>query len=193
MFVVCTSFPSSDFFTYPRIFIFTSKRKMPARAAESGQDLKPQVFHFGPRPTSANAPPKKMNEQQANRAVQQGQGIAVVKKEHVNFNHNHAGPGANAKRLDEDHESTKVKLIDRNISIMIQRVRQQQNLKQEELAHKICERVSIVTEYENGKAVPNEQILVKIEKALGVHLRGAKLGEPMEAKKPQPKPAPKKA
>ena len=40
------------------------------------------------------------------------------------------------------------------------------------MAKLINERPAIVNEYENGTAVPNSQVLEKMEKALGVKLRG---------------------
>lgn len=165
---------------------------MPARNVSGGQDLAPQTFNFGPRPTSAGSRPKKLNESEANAAFRSGN-VVVMKKEHLAANQQHAGPGANAKKLDEDTETLKVKHIDPKVSAMIQRVRQQKGLKQDELARLINERPSIVTEYENGKAIPSEQVLVRLEKALGVYLRGAKAGQPREDKKPAPAPAPKKA
>jgi len=36
-----------------------------------------------------------------------------------------------------------------------------------------------VNEYEAGKAVPNQQILGKLERALGVKLRGKDIGSPL--------------
>lgn len=156
----------------------------------SGHDLAPQSFNFGPRPTSAGTKPKKLSEQETNAALQRGSQVLIQKRDHAVGNHHSAGPGANAKKLDEDTETLKIKHIAPQVSALIQRCRQQKNWKQEDLAREISERTSIVTEYENGKAIPNEQILVRMEKALGVYLRGAKAGQPREDKKPQPKAAP---
>ena len=41
---------------------------------------------------------------------------------------------------------------------------------QKELATKINEKPQVVGEYESGKAVPNGQIIVKMERVLGVKL-----------------------
>ena len=40
-------------------------------------------------------------------------------------------------------------------------------MSQKEFAAKIQEKPQIVTEYEQGKALPNQQILAKMERALG--------------------------
>jgi len=43
-------------------------------------------------------------------------------------------------------------------------------LSQAQLATLINEKSQIIAEYESGKAIPNGQILVKLDKALGIHL-----------------------
>ena len=45
-------------------------------------------------------------------------------------------------------------------------------MSQAELAKLINEHPQVVQEYENGKAVPNQAVLTKMEKVLGVKLRG---------------------
>ena len=61
----------------------------------------------------------------------------------------------------------------------------------------VNEKPQIVTEYEQGKAIPNNQILGKLERALGVKLRGKDIGAPLAPKVPKAaaggaKPAAKK-
>ena len=46
-------------------------------------------------------------------------------------------------------------------------------LTQKDVAQKINEKPSILQDYEAGKAIPNPQILGKLERVLGVKLRGA--------------------
>lgn len=43
---------------------------------------------------------------------------------------------------------------------------------QKDLAQKINEKPSVIQDYESGKAIPNPQILSKMERILGVKLRG---------------------
>jgi len=61
----------------------------------------------------------------------------------------------------------------------IQQARQAKELTQKELATKINEAASIVNEYEAGKGVPNQQVLAKMERILGVKLRGKDIGQPL--------------
>lgn len=151
----------------------------------SGQDWAPQSFNFGPRPTSSgpSSRPKALGETAANRILQTGGAVSVTKKEYHQSNAQRQGLGANAKRIDDDDDIIKVKTVPLKLSTAIMKARQAKGLSQAELAKLVNERASVITEYENAKAVPNESVLVRIEKALGMYLRGAKAGQPMEAKK----------
>ena len=51
-----------------------------------------------------------------------------------------------------------------------------------DLATKICEKPQIINEYEAGKAIPNQQILAKLERNLGIKLRGKDKGQPLGGK-----------
>lgn len=43
----------------------------------------------------------------------------------------------------------------------------------------------MVNDYESGKAVPNQQVLAKMERALGIRLRGKEKGQPLPQKPPK--------
>lgn len=45
---------------------------------------------------------------------------------------------------------------------------------------KICEKQQIVNDYEAGRGIPNNVILGKIEKAIGLKLRGKDRGAPLQ-------------
>lgn len=157
-------------------------------AAPSGQDWEPQVYNFQQRQQQQEARPRTLNERDASRAQQNGQSVAVQRKEHQQLNQQKATAGANAKKLDEDNDTLKIKKVDPQLRVRIQKARQELNWTQQDLAQKISERVTVVNEYESGKAIPEERIIVKMEKALCMHLRGAKAGEPMGKNRPVPKP-----
>ncbi|GET87904.1 hypothetical protein, conserved [Leishmania tarentolae] len=161
---------------------------MPRGAIPTGQDWEEQRFNFQQRGGGGSAQPRKVTERDANRAVQSGQNVQVQRKEHQRFNQQAVSAGANAKKLDEDNETLKVKKVDPHLRVRIMKERQALNWSQQDLAQRISERVSVVAEYESGKAVQEERVIVKMEKALGVHLRGAKAGEPMGKNRPAPKP-----
>ena len=54
----------------------------------------------------------------------------------------------------------------------MQTARQELKLSQKDVAQKINEKPSVLQDYESGKAIPNAQILAKLERVLGVKLRG---------------------
>ena len=54
----------------------------------------------------------------------------------------------------------------------MQTARMELKLSQKDVAAKINEKQSVLQDYEAGKAIPNPQILGKLERALGVKLRG---------------------
>ena len=55
---------------------------------------------------------------------------------------------------------------------------------------KINEKPQVITDYEAGRGIPNQQILGKIERAIGIKLRGKDKGQPLEP--PAPKTTAKK-
>ena len=64
------------------------------------------------------------------------------------------------------------KQLSRNVSLRIQQARQAKGWTQKELATKISEKPQVVNDYEAGRGIPNPAILAKMERALGVKLRG---------------------
>ena len=72
--------------------------------------------------------------------------------------------------------------VDMNVGKLIAQGRQAKEMSQKDLANKISEKPQDVTEYEQGKALPNQQILAKMERALGMKLRGKDKGQPLEPK-----------
>ena len=80
--------------------------------------------------------------------------------------------GTNSKRIDEDMETTKSKTLRRIVQQAIIKGRSQKNMKRDDLARMLNVKVAVVTEYESKSPIPNQHILNKIEKILGVKLQG---------------------
>merc|ERR1712127_236118 len=74
-----------------------------------------------------------------------------------------------ARKL-EMSEDLKHAKVDKSLSKAIQQARMAKKMTQKDLATKINEKPQVIGEYESGKAVPNGQIIVKIERALGCKL-----------------------
>lgn len=78
----------------------------------------------------------------------------------------------NARKLEEETEPAALDRISTEVRQAIQKARLEKKMSQTELAKLINEQPKVVQEYENGKAVPNQAILAKMERVLGVKLRG---------------------
>ena len=79
------------------------------------------------------------------------------------------------RKLEESTEEFKHETVDVSLSRAIASARLAKKVTQKELATLINERAQVIQEYESGKAIPNPQILAKLDKALGTHLpRGKK-------------------
>ncbi|KAK2712942.1 endothelial differentiation-related factor 1 homolog [Artemia franciscana] len=85
----------------------------------------------------------------------------------------------NTAKLDRETEELKHEKLPQDVGKLIQQGRNKLGMTQKDLATKICEKPQIVNEYENGKAIPNQQILAKIERAIGMKLRGKDKGQPL--------------
>ena len=78
------------------------------------------------------------------------------------------------RKLDDSSEAQKLKTIDRELSQQIIQARCAKKLTQDALAKQLNLNVSIIKEYETGKAVVNNQILQKICRVLCIKLNKKK-------------------
>tara|TARA_Y100000591_G_scaffold317056_1_gene326341 strand:- start:60 stop:446 length:387 start_codon:yes stop_codon:yes gene_type:complete len=76
------------------------------------------------------------------------------------------------RKLEEETEKLKVERVNPKISQAIISGRTAKKWKRTDLALKTQLSVSVITEYETGKAIPNINQIKKIERALGVKLTG---------------------
>lgn len=76
-------------------------------------------------------------------------------------------------KLDRDNDVAPPPKIAPSVGKAMQTARMELKLSQKDVAAKINEKQSVLQDYEAGKAIPNPQILGKLERALGVKLRGA--------------------
>ena len=121
-----------------------------------------------------------------NRAFQTGVGVETASKYGGGGNRT-GGTDLNTRRLDEDTENLKHKLVSSDTKTAIIKGRNAKGMSQKELATKINEQMKVVQEYESGKAIPSQQVLNKLERALGIKLRGKDIGAPLAAGKPAAK------
>ncbi|KAG8746519.1 multiprotein-bridging factor 1 [Ceratobasidium sp. 414] len=150
----------------------------------------------------ARAPKVTRGNAEVNAARRAGAVVATDKKTTVT-NKGHAGKFSFARLSEEvttypspagpDHQ--KIAKLDRendvapppkilpSVGKAMQTARMELKLSQKDVAAKINEKQSVLQDYEAGKAIPNPQILGKLERALGVKLRGSDIGKKLEGPK----------
>jgi len=124
-------------------------------------------------------------ESAINQARRQGLEVETHQKFNAGTNKQHL-PTRNTAKLDRETEELKHKNIDSSVARLIQQGRQAKGLSQKDLATKINEKPQVINDYEAGRGIPNNIILGKMERVLGMKLRGKEIGQaiaPPTAKK----------
>ncbi|XP_075912274.1 endothelial differentiation-related factor 1 isoform X2 [Petromyzon marinus] len=119
-------------------------------------------------------------------AMRKGEDVETSKKWSAGQNRQHV-THRNTAKLDRETEELHHDRVPHEVGKIIQKGRQDKGLTQKDLATRINEKPNVITDYESGKAIPNNQILGKIERIIGLKLRGKELGEPMGAVIPSKK------
>ncbi|XP_070532513.1 endothelial differentiation-related factor 1-like [Ptychodera flava] len=127
-------------------------------------------------PTASQAKSK----QAINAAQRRGEDIDTTKKFSAASNKQHSAAKDTAK-LDRETEELHHERVSLDVGRLIMKGRQDKEMTQKELATKINEKPQVIQDYESGRAIPNNQVLGKIERALGIKLRGKEKGLPLQA------------
>lgn len=134
------------------------------------QDWEPVVLRKK-APTSA----ARKDEKAVNAARRSGAEIETVRKANAGTNKAaSSSTSMNTRKLDEESENLTHQKVPTELRKAIMHGRQEKKLTQAQLAQLINEKPQIIQEYESGKAIPNQQIISKLERALGMKLRGKK-------------------
>lgn len=110
-------------------------------------------------------------------------GIISTEKKYGTTNTKTNPEGQRLAKLDDTDDVVQNKKVDASVGKTISKARLEKKLTQKDLATKINEKPQVINDYEAGRAIPNQQLLGKLERALGVKLRGKNIGEPLFAKK----------
>ncbi|XP_010219047.1 PREDICTED: endothelial differentiation-related factor 1 [Tinamus guttatus] len=86
----------------------------------------------------------------------------------------------NTAKLDRETEELHHDRVPLEVGKVIQQGRQSKGMTQKDLATKINEKPQVIADYESGRAIPNNQVMGKIERAIGLKLRGKDIGKPLE-------------
>ncbi|KAF9377811.1 multiprotein-bridging factor 1, partial [Podila verticillata] len=82
-------------------------------------------------------------------------------------------------KVAESPEIIAPKTVTADVGKIMAKARIDKKITQKELSAIVHEKPSVINDYEAGRAVPNQQVLGKIERALGVRLRGKDIGGPL--------------
>lgn len=120
---------------------------------------------------------------QINSARRTGDVLAVEKKWGGGGQKGNDPEGQRLTKIDRENEVAPPAKIELNVGRALQKARQDKGLTQKELAQKVNEKPNVINDYEAGRAVPNQQLLGKIERVVGVKLRGKDIGSPLHGPK----------
>ncbi|EIM82487.1 MBF1-domain-containing protein [Stereum hirsutum FP-91666 SS1] len=119
-----------------------------------------------------------------NEALRAGAVVATDKKVTTGLNKAHQGTDhQRIAKLDRENEVAPPPKIAPSVGKAMSQARLDLKLSQKDVAQKINEKPSILQDYESGKAIPNPQILGKLERVLGVKLRGTDIGKKLDGPK----------
>ncbi|KAI8010587.1 hypothetical protein ACSBR2_011609 [Camellia fascicularis] len=134
------------------------------------QDWEPVVIRKK-APTAA----ARKDEKAVNAARRAGAEIETIKKSNAASNKAaSSSTSLNTRKLDEETENLTHDRVPTELKKAIMQARMDKKLTQSQLAQLINEKPQVIQEYESGKAIPNQQIISKLERALGAKLRGKK-------------------
>ncbi|XP_076067530.1 multiprotein bridging factor 1 [Oratosquilla oratoria] len=119
------------------------------------------------------------SEQAVNQARRSGASVETTQKYGAASNKQHQTT-LNTAKLDRETEELKHEKITQDVGKLIQQGRQAKGWTQKDLATRINEKPQVIQEYEQGKAVPNQNVLGKIERAIGLRLRGKEKGTALQ-------------
>ena len=86
-------------------------------------------------------------------------------------NKSHEPPKVAAYKLDQADEPDRLPEVGLSLARRIQQARTGKSLTQAQLAQQINVKPVIINDYEQGKGVPDNTVISKLERALGVKLR----------------------
>ncbi|KAJ9055908.1 multiprotein-bridging factor 1, variant 2 [Entomophthora muscae] len=82
-------------------------------------------------------------------------------------------------KIDAETDAVPPPSLGLDVGKAIQKYRQEKGWTQKDLGQRINEKSNVINDYEMGRAIPNQQLISKIERNLGVKLRGKNIGEPL--------------
>ena len=104
-----------------------------------------------------------------------GGGTSAAQRAYGSANSMNAGTGISARKLEDETEELKHQTVSTDLKQAMIKARNAKGLTQKQLAQQLNMQPQVINEYESGKAIPNNAVIAKIERALGAKLpRAAK-------------------
>ncbi|XP_078063700.1 endothelial differentiation-related factor 1 homolog [Mustelus asterias] len=128
--------------------------------AESEWDTVTVLRKKGPSAAQAKS------KQAITSAQRRGDDVETTKKWSAGQNKQHTIT-KNTAKLDRETEELHHERVSLTVGKLIQQGRQNMGMNQKDLATRISEKPQVIADYECGKAIPNNQVLGKIERVLG--------------------------
>jgi len=119
------------------------------------------------------------NRGEKNVSAARRSGATVETASKFNAGSNKAGGGMDAAKLDRETDELKHKRVEKNVGKLIAKGRVAKGWSTKDLSTRINEKPQVISDYEQGRAIPNNQILGKIERNIGIKLRGKDIGNPL--------------
>ncbi|XP_078281945.1 endothelial differentiation-related factor 1 homolog isoform X2 [Rhinoraja longicauda] len=141
--------------------------------AESDWDTVTVLRKKGPSASQAKS------KQAITSAQRRGDDVETTKKWSAGQNKQHTIT-KNTAKLDRETEELHHERVSLTVGKLIQQGRQNMGMNQKDLATRISEKPQVIADYECGKAIPNNQVLGKVERVIGLRLRGKDIGQPLE-------------
>uniref|UniRef100_A0A8D0BZR6 Endothelial differentiation related factor 1 n=1 Tax=Salvator merianae TaxID=96440 RepID=A0A8D0BZR6_SALMN len=113
-------------------------------------------------------------------AQRRGEDVETSKKWAAGQNKQHSIT-KNTAKLDRETEELHHDRVPLEVGKVIQQGRQSKGFTQKDLATKINEKPQVIADYESGRAIPNNQVLGKIERAIGECPTRLRRGSPVKA------------
>ncbi|XP_069465853.1 endothelial differentiation-related factor 1 [Ambystoma mexicanum] len=117
-------------------------------------------------------------------AQRRGEEVETSKKWSAGQNKQHTIT-KNTAKLDRETEELHHERVPLEVGKVIQQGRQTKGLTQKDLATLCNEKPQVIADYECGKAIPSNQVMGKIERAIGLKLRGRDIGKPVDPLHPK--------
>merc|ERR1712178_612352 len=118
-----------------------------------------------------------------NTALRSGNGLNYSQKYGAGSNQQNKAKAMNGLKLDQENENFKHKTVSKSLRQHIIDGRNKKGFKQKDLAKAMNEPLSVVQQWESGKAIPDTKTINKFQKALGIYINGKHAGESFPLRK----------